>query len=45
MITETENVNGLVALMALFSGCEGDWIVVEKNGELHILPAEKEAVG
>ena len=39
MITDTEPVNGLVALMAIFAG-EGDWKLVEKGGELYVVPAE-----
>ncbi|MDX2204712.1 MAG: hypothetical protein NW223_18320 [Hyphomicrobiaceae bacterium] len=43
MIIETEPVNGLVALMAIFGGDGGDWALVEKAGELYVVPAGTDA--
>lgn len=39
MIDASEPVNGLVALMAILGGQGGEWTLIEKEGELYVVPA------
>lgn len=45
MITPNEPVNGLVAMMAIFGGQDGDWAIVERGGELYVVPADDAETG
>jgi hypothetical protein len=38
MLNETQPVNGLVALMAILDGQDGGWTLIERGGELYVVP-------